>query len=299
MPVKPQANEIYLERVYDAPVKLVWDAWTDPKKAAKWWGPRGFTITTKSKDLRPDGHWEYTMHGPDGVDYPNRTKYFEVLPCAKLVYDHGANDHQPPLFRVTVTFHELKGNKTRMEMTMAFESPEKAKEIGKFIKIAGGNSTWDRLGEYLEHEDSGKDIFIINRSFETSIHTMFDLWTNAEHFAKWLPPTGFRMELSKSDLREGGSLAYSMTNGEIGFKGAIHYEKIQRPDCIVYTQVWPETMKITVRFTEEASERTRVSVLWEPQNATAAEIAEFVKERAGMTLGWTGSFDQLEELLKN
>ena len=88
----------------DAPVKAVWDAWTDLKQVAQWWGPRGFTLTTHSKDLRPGGHWSYTMHGPDGTDYPNRTHYFEVEKYSRLVYDHGASEDRPPLFRVTVNF---------------------------------------------------------------------------------------------------------------------------------------------------------------------------------------------------
>src|SRR4029077_19391352 len=115
MAANAKSNEIRITRVYDAPVEAVWDAWTDPEQVAQWWGPRGFTITTHSKDLRAGGHWNYTMHGPDGVDYPNSTKYFVVEKHAKLVYDHGGNDD--PLFRVTVLFTEIKG-KTRMEMSM-------------------------------------------------------------------------------------------------------------------------------------------------------------------------------------
>ena len=100
------SNEIRLTRVYEAPVSAVWDAWTDPEQVGQWWGPRGFTLTTHSKDLRAGGHWRYTMHGPDGTDYPNTTKYLEVVENSKLVYDHGANESQPALFRVTVIFTE-------------------------------------------------------------------------------------------------------------------------------------------------------------------------------------------------
>ena len=89
----------------------MWDAWTDPEQVAQWWGPRGFTLTTHSKDLRTGGHWNYTMHGPDGTDYPNTTKYLEVEKHAKLVYDHGANDDRPPLFRVTVLFSERQAKR--------------------------------------------------------------------------------------------------------------------------------------------------------------------------------------------
>ena len=92
MSAKNRSNEINIIRIYDAPVDAVWDAWTDPEQVAQWWGPRGFSITTHSKDLRAGGSWVYTMHGPDGVDYPNSTAYLEVEQDAKLVYDHGAND---------------------------------------------------------------------------------------------------------------------------------------------------------------------------------------------------------------
>jgi uncharacterized protein YndB with AHSA1/START domain len=83
MAAKNKSNEIKITRVYDAPVEAVWDAWTDPEQVAQWWGPRGFTLTTHSKDLRPGGSWAYTMHGPDGTDYPNKTHYFEVEKHAK------------------------------------------------------------------------------------------------------------------------------------------------------------------------------------------------------------------------
>src|SRR5436190_8040544 len=107
--VQSKSNEINIIRIYDAPVQAVWDAWTDPAQTAQWWGPRGFTLTTHSKDLRVGGAWVYTMHGPDGVDYPNTTKYLEVEPRAKLVYDHGGHADRPPMFRVTVLFADIKG----------------------------------------------------------------------------------------------------------------------------------------------------------------------------------------------
>src|SRR4051812_41260515 len=99
---KNKSNELKITRVYDTPAKTVWDAWTDPKQVAQWWGPRGFTLTTHSKDLRSGGTWHYTMHGPDGTDYPNRTRYLEVEKYSRLVYDHGGHDDRPPMFRVTV-----------------------------------------------------------------------------------------------------------------------------------------------------------------------------------------------------
>ncbi len=309
------SNEITLTRVYDAPVKLVWEAWTDPDQVAQWWGPRGFTITTHSKDLRPGGTWVYTMHGPDGVDYPNITKYFEVEPYTRLVYDHGATPDTPALFRVTVLFTDI-GGKTKMDMTMTLPDAEAARKTRELIKQAGGNTTWDRLAEYLAKETSAKDLFVINRSFAASRATMFDMWTSPEHFSQWLPPTGLTMEFVKVDIRPGGTAFFRMTNGNsVTMYGRLQYLAIDRPDRIVYTQqfcdehenisrhplapVWPETMLTTVTLAEEGPEQTRVTVRWEPHgNVTPQELEAFLVERAGMTQGWTGSFDKLDAYLE-
>ncbi len=151
---------------------MTWDAWTDPEKVAQWWGHRGFTLTTHQKDLRPGDAWSLTMHGPDGVDYPNKTLDHEVVKHSRLVYDHGGTDDRPPQFKVTVGFSESKG-KTTMETTMALATAEAAAETRKFIKKAGGDLTWDRLAEYL----SVPEKFYINRAFDAPIDVMFDMWT--------------------------------------------------------------------------------------------------------------------------
>ncbi|MBN8530291.1 MAG: SRPBCC domain-containing protein [Alphaproteobacteria bacterium] len=310
MAPKNKSNDIHISRLYDAPLKAVWDAWTDPEQVVQWWGPRGFTLTTHSKDLRSGGSWDYTMHGPDGTDYPNVTQYLEVEEGRKLVYDHGGSRDRPPLFRVTVLFSEVKG-KTKMEMTMSLPTPEDAENTRKFIKQAGGDSTWDRLAEYLEKEATGKEAFVINRSFDAPIDLMFEMWTNPKHVAQWTAPAGFGMEFLRVDIRSGGASFYSMSGNGISFYGRAQYLTIEKPGLLVYTQqfvdkdekisrhplapTWPETMLTTVRFTEEGPQRTRVTVTWEPQgNVTPEELEVFIKARGGMTQGWTGSFDKLE-----
>ncbi len=318
MAAKAKPNEIQITRIYDAPVKAVWDAWTDPKKVAKWWGPRGFSITTHSKDLKPGGHWAYTMHGPDGVNYENKTIYHEVEKHSRLVYDHGGNDDRPPLFRVTVTFEENK-NKTTMVMTMALATPEAAEETKKFIKQASGNSTWDRLAEYLSDESEQKDIFVINRTFNAPLNLMFEMFTNPKHVSQWMPPTGMNMEYIKADIKPGGSSFYKMfgqnTGQETVMYGKAFYKEITKPDRIVYSQIfcdkneniarhphaptWPETMLTTITLHDEGDNQTRVTIKWEVTGpATAAELEMFNKAKGGMTQGWTGSFDKLETYLQ-
>ena len=311
---KAKPNELRLIRVYDAPAALIWKVWTEDKHVTKWWGPRGFSLTTKSKEVKPGGKWIYTMHGPDGTDWPNITTYYEVELHKKLVYDHGASEGKEALFRVTVTFEEHLG-KTVMDMTMALATPEAAKEVKKFIKLAGGNSTWDRLAEYLDHEQSGKEPFVINRTIEAPIAKVFEMWTKPEHFSKWLPPTGFVMEYYNADLKQGGETFYKMSNGEMTHYGKMQYKEITPVTRLVYTQWftdekgvackppfepnWPDQVLATVTLAEEGADETRVTVVWEIYGkATENEKKTFRDGRPDMTIGWNGSFDKMDELVK-
>ncbi|MDZ7631955.1 MAG: SRPBCC family protein [Gemmatimonadaceae bacterium] len=309
-----RADEIRITRIYDAPLAAVWAAWTDPAQVAQWWGPRGFSITTSVRDLRPGGSWAYVMHGPDGTDWPNFTRYHEVEPQARLVYDHGASSADTaPMFRMTVTFRDLDG-RTELDIRMGLPTPEDAQRTRGFIKSAGGNGTWDRLGEFVEKQVHGRDIFIINRTVDAPIETVFDMWTMPEQIRTWLPPSGFTMTFQRADILSGGTAAFAMTNGAFTMWARHDYVQVRRPDLLQYAQTftdergtvvrqpgaptWPETTLVTVTFVGEDSATTRVTVRFDVQpSATADEIETFVAERGGMAQGWTGSFDALDTVL--
>lgn len=114
--IKPnEEQELVLTHVFDAPRELVFKVWTDPKHVAQWWGPRGFTNPVCELDLRPGGAILIHMRGPDGVVYPMRGVYHEVVPPEKLVFTSAALDSDGnPMFEVltTVTFAE-EGGKTK------------------------------------------------------------------------------------------------------------------------------------------------------------------------------------------
>jgi uncharacterized protein YndB with AHSA1/START domain len=143
-------REITATRLLDAPRELVFQVWTDPQHVAQWWGPRGFTNTIEKMDVRPGGVWQFVMHGPDGVDYPNRVVFLEVVPPERLVYLHGAErDDEPGQFHVTVTF-TAEGKQTRLAMRTVFKTAaERARVIEEVGAIEGLNQTLDRLTEYL------------------------------------------------------------------------------------------------------------------------------------------------------
>ena len=308
------SSEIHLCRVYRAPRSLVWQAWTEPDRVAQWWGPRGFTLTHHSKDLRVGGSWVYTMHGPDGTDFPNTTRYLEVIEGQKLVYDHGSDGQSPPLFRLTVTFSDVPEG-TQMDMTMAFASVEIAKASREFIRKAGGNATWDRLAEYLNFETQGVQSFVIQRAFEAPRDLLFKLWTQPQHLAQWLPTVGATMEYLEADIRTGGSAFFRMTGAGKDLFALVEYHEVLAPERLTYTQmftdekkepgrhpmlpVFPDKLHITAVFAPECAESTRVCLTCRPEGVVGAEEwAAFLNTRAGMTVGWNGSFDKLEGQLE-
>ncbi len=145
---------MFYRRTFDAPRDLVWKAWTEPAKIAAWFGPSGFRTTVHEMDVRPGGKWRFTMHGPDGTDYPNHVVYREVDAPRKLVYEHGTGNpnpgpNEPSNFLVTAVFTERE-DKTDVNYRMLFASPEaKQLVIDKYGALKGLIENMDRFAAWL------------------------------------------------------------------------------------------------------------------------------------------------------
>ncbi len=83
---------VAITRVFDAPRTLVWQAWTDPKMMAQWFGPRGFIASVPQLDVRVGGALRIVMHGPDGNDYPMKGIFREIKAPERLVFSNIAVD---------------------------------------------------------------------------------------------------------------------------------------------------------------------------------------------------------------
>lgn len=142
-------REIIQTRVFNAPRELVFKAWTDPKHVDRWWGPRGFTTTTSEMDVKPGGVWRFVMRHDQHGTFTNKVVFLEVVKPDRLVYDHGADDSNPPHFRVTVTFTE-RGQKTELTMRSIFPTAAaRDKVVKEYGAIEGGKQTLDRFEEWL------------------------------------------------------------------------------------------------------------------------------------------------------
>jgi len=138
-------RELSIERTLNAPVELVWEVFTKPEHIANWWGPNGFTNTISKMDVTPGGEWNLVMHGPDGIDYKNKSIFKEVVTHKKIVYEHITG----PQFVATIEFEKL-GEQTQIRWHMLFETAEQFVQVVKTFKADEGlKQNVEKLNEYL------------------------------------------------------------------------------------------------------------------------------------------------------
>jgi len=144
---RQEENILIHTRILDAPRDLVWEVWTKPEHIKEWWGPNGFSLTTKSMTVEPGRVWEFIMHGM-GRDWDNKIEYVEVKKPSLLSYKHSGADADYN-FSVTILFEEVEG-KTLLTMKSVFKSKEIIEELNRRVNaIEGGKQTLNRLEDYL------------------------------------------------------------------------------------------------------------------------------------------------------
>src|SRR4026208_2071738 len=82
-------REIVISRVISAPREVVFEAFTEVRHLSRWWGPEGFSTTTRAFEFRVGGEWDFVMHGPDGTDYQEWISYTEIAPPERIALLHG------------------------------------------------------------------------------------------------------------------------------------------------------------------------------------------------------------------
>ena len=142
-------REIVITRVIDAPRELVFEAFTEVRHLSRWWGPEGFTTTTRAFEFRVGGEWDFVLHGPDGTDYQEWISWTEITPPEKIALLHGESRDDPNAFETVLTF-EPDGAATRIEMRTVFPTAELRDEaVEKYHAIKGGQQTLSNLAAYV------------------------------------------------------------------------------------------------------------------------------------------------------
>lgn len=150
-------KNIEITRLFNAPIELVWEAWTTAENIAQWWGPEGFNTTVKELDFRPGGRWEFIMIDKEGKEYPTIGVFKEIVRHKKITStDEFISGHKvlknydfPQIDLFTTLFEDL-GDQTKL--TLIYEHSS-AKEREKHIRmgvVAGWNTSLDKLEHYFQ-----------------------------------------------------------------------------------------------------------------------------------------------------
>lgn len=151
---KDAANKkIKVVREFDAPVELVWKAWTEKELLDQWWAPKPWKANTQSLDLRAGGTWRYYMEGPDGSRHYCRADYETIVPNKSysgldaFCDEKGTINTDFPRMHWLVQFHQ-SGNGTKVEVEITFPSEadmEKIIEMGFQEGFAAAHTNLDEL----------------------------------------------------------------------------------------------------------------------------------------------------------
>jgi uncharacterized protein YndB with AHSA1/START domain len=156
-------TDFVFTRVFDAPRAVVFKAWTEPERLAKWWGPKGWEITVYKADLRPSGVFHYRMQRPQAEMW-GKFAVQEVTPPERLVFVNsfsnenadtvpGPFDPNFPLEILnTVTFEDVAG-KTKVKLhghpINATEIERKSYKGFHISMDQGFGGTFDKLEAFL------------------------------------------------------------------------------------------------------------------------------------------------------
>jgi uncharacterized protein YndB with AHSA1/START domain len=159
-------QDFVITRIFDAPRPLVWNAWTDAERLAKWWGPKGCTLRVITLDMRPGGIFHYAMEFQPGQAMYGRFVYGNIVAPETFSFvssfaDEAGNVIRAPFsatwpleVRNTITLTD-KGDRTELTLRGGPIDPTDAEYetfLGMFASMQQGwGGTFDKLDELLAH----------------------------------------------------------------------------------------------------------------------------------------------------
>jgi uncharacterized protein YndB with AHSA1/START domain len=143
-----------LKKTFDAPVELVWEAWTQPEHIAKWWGPKGMSINVVEHNFKVGGKWKYVMPMPNGGEFISEGAYSEIEKFKKIVT---SANFRPMTEGVEIhVLFEKVGEKTNFVFSVVHPTEEYCRQQEKMGFYNGWGSTFNRFEEHLKSQTVNK-----------------------------------------------------------------------------------------------------------------------------------------------
>jgi uncharacterized protein YndB with AHSA1/START domain len=143
----PSDREIRVERIFNAPRDRVWQAMTDPKLVAQWWG-RGNKLVVEKLDVERGGHWRFVEHAPEGVN-GFEGRFREVTPPSRVVQTFEWDGMPGYVIVETATLEDLGDGRTRLVNTSLFHTTEERDGFLQSGMEGGMNESYAALDRLL------------------------------------------------------------------------------------------------------------------------------------------------------
>lgn len=138
-----------IKRTFDAPIELVWEAWTQPEHVAKWWGPKGMAINVVEHNFKAGGKWKYVMPMPDGGEFISEGEYSEIVKFQKIVT---SANFRPMTEGVEIrVLFEKSGEQTNFVFSVVHPTEEYCKQQEKMGFYNGWGSALSRMEALLSN----------------------------------------------------------------------------------------------------------------------------------------------------
>ena len=148
-PYEINNRTLTLKRTFNAPIALVWAAWTQPEHIAQWWGPKGMQTKVVDHDFRVGGQWKYAMTMPDGNEFIGDGVYSEIIELEKIV---STANFKPMTEGVEIqALFEANGDQTLFTFNVVHPTEEYCKQQEQMGFYNGWGSTFDRLEDYVNN----------------------------------------------------------------------------------------------------------------------------------------------------
>jgi uncharacterized protein YndB with AHSA1/START domain len=132
-----------IKKTFDAPVELVWEAWTEPEHLAHWWGPKGMSITIVEHNFKVGGTWKYVMPMPNGSEFISEGQYSDIVKFKKIVT---SANFRPMTEGVEIkVLFEKEGEKTNFVFSVIHPTEEYKQQQEKMGFYNGWGSTLTRF----------------------------------------------------------------------------------------------------------------------------------------------------------
>lgn len=143
----PENRTLSIQRTLNAPIRLVWEAWTQPERITQWWGPDGMQTEVIEHNFVVGGNWIYKMHMPNGSAFVAEGSYIEIEEPVKI---QTTADFKPMTEGVKLyIFFEAEADQTLFTFHVVHPTEAYCRQQEEMGFMKGWGSVFDRLDTFL------------------------------------------------------------------------------------------------------------------------------------------------------